>query len=568
MSRYLRYIEQNEKWRGSKTDRHIIDSFISGYDLIYENDDHIPDPDAIAEFAKAASQGDYDIIYCDEDVVRDHQRTNPFFKPDYSPETEKSLDYISGMVALKKGHRADSFYTYPRDRVCHIDKVLYHRRKERMLPEKKEADATPFVDKIPGKLSLIFLSKDHPDMFERCVKSVKASLHTDDVELILVDNGSGDGARRRYNEISSEYGVRYYLRETEFNYSALNNFAVSKSSGKVLIFINDDIEVPVSEKGILERMALKALEETSGAVGIKLLYPGEIKIQHCGIALLHTGPSHKLQGYKDDSYYYGYSDHDINTLAVTGACLAIRRDRYDKAGGFDEKLPVAYNDVDLCLTLYEKGFYNICLNSHHLTHYEGATRADDRSDREAYKRLKDERLYLISKHGDVFDAGDPFMNGNLSPYALDFDINLPFEWELAGMSDIWQPDVRMRTGKHIHAAIDSFEYKLSDAYGNEDFYEARGWIFREGLRKMEPCVLIESDGRCIAAKAVRMRRADVGDAFPKFKRSADSGFIVRIPASEMEEFGIKGEVSAYPALVTKRRKIYRSDEECMRKTAI
>ena len=70
MSRYLRYIEQNEKWRGRKTDRHIIDSFISGYDLIYENDDHIPDPDAIAEFAKAASQGDYDILIGDPTLWR------------------------------------------------------------------------------------------------------------------------------------------------------------------------------------------------------------------------------------------------------------------------------------------------------------------------------------------------------------------------------------------------------------------------------------------------------------------------------------------------------------------
>ena len=80
MSRYLRYIEHNEKWRGSKTDRHIIDSFISRYDVIYDSDDHIPDPDALAEFARAAKTGDYDLIYCDEDVIRDQMQDQSVFQ--------------------------------------------------------------------------------------------------------------------------------------------------------------------------------------------------------------------------------------------------------------------------------------------------------------------------------------------------------------------------------------------------------------------------------------------------------------------------------------------------------
>ena len=127
MSRYLQFIEQTEKWRGRSTDRHIIDSFISRYDVIYDSDDYVPDPDALAEFARAAKTGDYDIIYCDEDMIRDQMRTRPYFKPDYAPESERSLDYISGMVALKKGRRQDALYPCPREKVCHISKVLYHR---------------------------------------------------------------------------------------------------------------------------------------------------------------------------------------------------------------------------------------------------------------------------------------------------------------------------------------------------------------------------------------------------------------------------------------------------------
>ncbi|MBQ7583810.1 MAG: glycosyltransferase [Lachnospiraceae bacterium] len=568
MSRYLRYIEQNERWRGRKTDRHIIDQFRARYDIIYDSDDHVPDPDALREFAKAAKDRDYDIIYCDEDVIRDQMRTRPYFKPDYSPETDRSLDYIAGMVALKKGRREDAQYVYPRDKVCHISKVLYHRKKERKLPKKKAAEESLFVDKSPGKISLIVLSKDHPDMFEKCVKSVTASLSSDDAEMILVDNGSSQAAGRRYKEISASYGINYYYFEMDFNFSELNNYAVSKSTGKVLIFINDDIEVPVTEKGIFERMAAKAMEEDTGAVGIKLLYPGEERIQHCGIGLLYSGPSHKLQGYKDDRYYYGWSDHDINTIAVTGACLAVRRDRFDKAGGFDPGLPVAYNDVDLCLRLYEQGFYNVCMNSHHLIHSEGATRTDDRKSRQAYERLKGERIYLISKHGDMFDGGDPFLNKNLSPYSLDFEVNLPAEWEKAGMSETGAAYGRMKKGNHIHAALDSFEYKISDAYGNEDFYEIRGWIFKEGLMNMRPCVVLEADGRFFVVSTAKMRRTDVGEVFSKHKKSVDSGFVARIPARDMEKLGIQGTVTAFPALMGRRGSIYRSDEECMRKAEI
>lgn len=568
MSRYLRYIEQNEKWRGKKTDRHIIDNFTSRYDIIYDSIDHIPDPDAIREFARAAKSGDYDIIYCDEDVIRDHERTAPFFKPDYSPESDRNLDYISGMVALKKGRREDRRYIYPRDKVCHISKVLYHREKERQISKKRSTAEDPFVDKAPGKISLIILSKDHPDMLERCIRSVRESLTSDDIEAILVDNGSSASARRRYEEIAWNNGVNYYYLERDFNYSGLNNYAVSKAAGKVLIFMNDDVEIPSSERGILEKMAQKAMEEETGAVGIKLLYPGEERIQHCGIALLYSGPSHKLQGYKDDRYYHGYSDHDINTLAVTGACLAVRRDKFDNLGGFDEKLPVAYNDVDLCFRLYENGFYNVCMNSHHLIHYEGVTRTDDRKSRSAHERLKNEREYLISKHKEIFDSGDPFMNKNLSPYSLDFDINLPYEWELSGMSDISATYGRMKGVKRIHASLDSFEYKLSDAYGNEDFYEVTGWIFKEGLRSLKPCVLIENGGKYFTVTASRTRRADVGEVFSRHKKSADSGFIARIPAGELERLGVKGTITAYPALMGRSGKVCRGDEECMRKAEI
>ena len=362
--------------------------------------------------------------------------------------------------------------------------------------------------------------------------------------------------------------MTYLYRPSEFNYSALNNIGASEAKGDTLIFMNDDIEVPEDEKGVLERLAARAGGERTGAVGIKLLYPDRERIQHCGISLLYSGPSHKLQGYRDDRYYYGYSDHDINVIAVTGAALAIRHDLFDETGGFDERLPVAYNDVDLCMRLFEAGRYNICMNTHHLIHHEGATRSDDRTDGSSFRRLKGERDYFYAVHAETIKAGDPFISRNLTPYGLDFDINLPYEWELSGISDVKWYTRKVRTRKRIHAAIDSFDYRLSDAYGNEDFYEAAGWIFREGRGKLVPCVALEGRGKVCVADAARMRRADVGEVFPRHKKSADSGFIARIPAADIERLGFTGEITVYPVLADKRGHIYKGDEECQKKREI
>lgn len=590
MTKYLCWIEQNEGWRGRGVSRHALDRFTAGYDIVYDSDDHVVDPDAMEEFARAADGCDYDLIYCDEDVIRKGLREEPFFKPGYSPETQRSTGYIDGMVALRKGVEAGDLSRFARDRVCHIDKVLYHRngdekpgkknaagkrngikgqekagnRKREGSTEQEESKDRGeefFIDKLERKISVIILSKDHPEMLARCVKSLTASLLADDTEIILIDNGSTDENRSLYEETVREYGLVYHYEPSEFNYPRLNNCGVSKASGDVYIFMNDDIEIPAEEKGVTERLALKAMEEGVGAVGLKLLYPGEERIQHCGVTLLHSGPSHKLQGYRDGSYYHGYSDHDINTIAVTGACLAVSRENYEAVGGFDESLPVAYNDVDLCIRLYDRGLYNVCMNSHHLIHSESATRPDDRDHREAYERLKAEKRYFTTRHPELAEGGDPFMSGNITRFGLDFDINLPEEWETSGMSDVTLLKDKVKDGKKIHASLDSFEYCTQDAYGNEDFYEIRGWIFKEGGRQAEPYVILQTEGARYTVTAQRMERRDVARSFPKEKHAAKSGFIARIPAKAMDELNAWGEVTAYPVL-RGRHVLLKGDEKC------
>lgn len=582
MTRYLCWTEKTESWRGDTADRHITDAFREKYEIIYNSGDHVIDPDAETQFALAAADGDYDLIYCDEDEIKNNERQEPFFKPDYSPDTQHSTGYIYGMYAVRKGIEYDSLSGFERDKVCHIPKVLYHRTHSRSYdkmtnvsrrgsdvsdtPRKlSEEDEQFFVDRFDHHISVIILSKDHPDMLERCVSSIRLSIYADDVELILLDNGSSAENRAAYERMSGELGFKYFYEPIDFNYSRLNNIGASKACGDVFIFMNDDIEIPVGEKGVLEKLALKAMEERTGAVGVKLLYPGEERIQHCGVTLLYSGPSHKLQGYLDDTYYYGYSENDINTLAVTGACLAISRSSFESIAGFDESLPVAYNDVDLCLRLYEKGLYNVCMNSEHLIHYESATRTDDRYDRESYGRLVAERRYFTTKHQEIIEKGDPFMSPNLTHFGLDFDMDLPEKWETSGLTEPKVTGKKIKSNKHVRASLDRFDYRLSDAFGNEDFYEISGWIFKEGDSRMNPMVVIETKGTKYLADTSAVRRKDVAEAFPKEKHSLKSGFISRIPAAVMDNIKVWGEVTAYPVLMGKNGKLYKGEEEC-RKT--
>ena len=122
-------------------------------------------------------------------------------------------------------------------------------------------------------------------------------------------------------------------------------------------------------------MANYALEPQTGAVGCKLLYPSN-KIQHCGVISIQNGPVHPFMGFDENAdCYFGRNKYSYNYSAVTGACLMIEKKKFM---GFDENLPVAYNDVELCWTLVENGYYNVVVNSVKLYHYESLSRGDDR----------------------------------------------------------------------------------------------------------------------------------------------------------------------------------------------
>jgi GT2 family glycosyltransferase len=159
-----------------------------------------------------------------------------------------------------------------------------------------------------------------------------------------------------------------------------------------------------------------AQQEAIGAVGARLLFP-DGKIQHTGVMVLGGNPGHTF--YQFESNHPGYFCSNLvnrNYLAVTGACLMLRRQLFQQAGGMDESFPLNYNDVDLCLKLHQAGYRNVVTPYAELTHYESATRQAGLKPKEWENLNNKWRDYLKSLNDD------PYYNPNLSRRAANFEL--------------------------------------------------------------------------------------------------------------------------------------------------
>jgi GT2 family glycosyltransferase len=200
------------------------------------------------------------------------------------------------------------------------------------------------------------------------------------------------------------------------------NIGAKNAEGDYLLFLNDDITADNGQW--IEYMLSKAVEKHCGAVGIKLLYPDKKTIQHCGVALFPNGPVHLLQGLSDDeNYAFGRNRYTYNCIAVTAAAMMVSKQKFTEVGGFDEELSVAYNDVELCLKLYEKGWYNVNIAETYLIHHESATRGNDLLSEQKLRRLDKERELLYNKHFMAENEGyDVFYPQAYSRRTVDFEL--------------------------------------------------------------------------------------------------------------------------------------------------
>jgi GT2 family glycosyltransferase len=424
--------------------------------------------DALAETVFClAAHPNADIVYSDHDMMEmSGQRVTPYFKPDWSPDMFLSNMYLCHLTTFRTelvrkagGYRAGyegsqdydlalrmSELTAP-ENIRHIPKVLYSWRKvpgstahrysaksyadqaaRRSLQDaltRRGIDGSVESGLIPSQfrvrraikgqplVSILIPFRDHPQMLERCLRSIREKTDYANYEIILIDNGSvlPETARMLEREVRAS-NVTVLRVDEPFNYSRLNNRAARAAKGEHLLLLNNDTEV-------LEREWLGAMLEHSqrpevGGVGARLLYEKNV-IQHAGVIMgIGEVAGHAARMTPEsDPGYFGSTYMIRNYSAVTAACLMTRKAVFEELGGLNEAdLAVAYNDVDYCLRLREKGYLIVYTPYAKLTHHESVSRGFANNPRES--------AYMCRRWAAALQ--DPYYNPNLSPSAEDFSM--------------------------------------------------------------------------------------------------------------------------------------------------
>ena len=521
---------------------------------------------ALYEIAKKLNEDHtLDFIYSDEDKLSEDgtKRRNPFFKPDWSPDTFMSLMYtchlavyrkslLDEMGGLRVGLEGSQDYDLvlrvmeKTNRIGHVPKILYHWR-EREESTANDISAKPYiiettkkaklealerrgvkghleyikdivmfrvVYEVVGnpKVSIIIPSKDNYDILKQCLTSIRKETKYQNYEIIVVDNGSAEETHAKYTQMCKELDCKYHYAPMEFNFSKMCNIGAHLADGQFLLFLNDDIRVEGAEW--LERMLGHAQQPHTGAVGCKLIYPNTNLIQHVGVVSFMVGPGHAFQRINDDlNCYWGRNKLEYNYSAVTGACLMIDRNKYDQVGGFSEQLPVAYNDIDLCFNLVEAGYYNVVRTDVRLYHYESVSRGYDAVSPEKAARQQREMKKLYDRHPE-FKGYDPCYNPNLIGNSDNFSLRLLKVKEIETPEETQQ--VLVEKG--------SLQYKVEE-FTDEAVVKISGWALnRKTLRAGTlNIVLTGQDKQQYIVKSERLYRPDVRDAFGK-RRLAFAGF--------------------------------------------
>lgn len=452
---------------------------VSGeYTALYDHDDFL-ERNALYEVVKKINEENSDIIYTDEDKYLTDKKAYfmPAFKPDFSIDLLRSDNYICHFLVIRTEllHQVGGFrseYDGSQDydlilrcvekaeHISHIPKILYHWRMyenstsfdpasklyafeagqraievhlERVHINARVSMLEPpyygyyRVDYVPEEealVSIIIPNKDQKDVLDRCVQSLLKVNTYHNIEIIIAENNSTAAEiNDYYAKIQAEYDNVHVIdcSMDYFNYAAINNKAVKYAHGKYLLFLNNDTEIMDPES--IRSMLGIAEREDVGIVGARLLYENNT-VQHAGVILSHKlNAVHAFAGLDDrDSGYMVRLHVNTNYSAVTGACMMMRMDLFEKVNGFDEKLAVAYNDVDLCLKVRKENklvVYDAFASWHH---YESLSRGYDVSE-EKKARLKEEGTYLQNKWKDVYAGTDPYYN-------LNFDDERPFELKL------------------------------------------------------------------------------------------------------------------------------------------
>ncbi len=423
--------------------------------------DDVLSPNALFEVVQLLqTRGDADVIYSDEDKLeRNGRRSEPYFKPDWSPELLRSTMYtchfsvyrksvVDQLGGFRQGFEGSQDYdlmlrvSERTQRILHISKVLYHWRKtagsaaestsaksfaylaaRRALTEHLQrrgisgevvAGRWPGFFRVryaikPERVSIVIPTRDKLEVLRKSIESIEGKTEYPDYEIIVVDNNSSEPETRAYLA-SLKHKVLEFQRP--FNFSRICNYGAAHGSGRYLLFLNNDTEV-ISRDWIRSLVELGQQPEI-GIVGAKLLYP-DGTIQHLGVTVGLGGVAgHPLAGFDADSpHYFGLTGVIRNCSAVTAACMLVRREVFEQVGGFDEDMPVAFNDVDFCLRVLRAG-YRIAVTPYCLLyHHESASRG---------YALDPADIAFMAKRWGAALLSDPYYNPNLTLHTGDYGL--------------------------------------------------------------------------------------------------------------------------------------------------
>lgn len=438
----------------------------SGDFIAFFDHDDVLEPDALYRYAKAVEHNpETDLIYCDEDHLKDGRYVLPFFKPDWDIDLLCYENYVCHMLAVRK-EIVDSFAELPskifdgsqdhnmtflvgeRARsVAHIRKVLYHWRihensvsgssgigqkayalEAERLAVQGHLDRCGIAAKaVMGKrspircdleyrfdkhdlVSIIIPNHEALDVLRRCVSSIIDKTSWPNYEVIIVENGSKSSSLFEYYDYLTNTFDEFHVVKCElhngFDFSKLINSGSSAAKGDYLLLLNNDTEVITSDW--IEEMMGLACRPDVGCVGAKLLYPNNT-VQHAGVVTAGgEGPFHVNMYLGDsDPGYFETASLPHRMSSVTGACLLTKREVFDKLGGMDEAFPVDYNDVDYCLRAIALGYGVVYQPYSKLYHYESVSRGVAQSQKEIEEFCQSKGKFM-SRWADYYSDGDPF----------------------------------------------------------------------------------------------------------------------------------------------------------------
>ena len=444
---------------------------------LMDHDDVLPNH-ALYEVVKAIHKSpDAALIYSDEDKIDEKgRRFMPHFKSDFNLDLLYGQNYIShlgvyrtdiakAIGGFRKGLEGSQDYDFllryllkiDPSQIIHIPKVLYHWRAiegstalssgeksyttEAGVKALQNYFAQLHADVSVGRgkadnlyrvqwnltyeplVSLIIPTKNGYEVTKQAIDSILNKTTYAHYEILLVDNNSDDPKALAYfDELSQHEKITVLRYPHPFNYSAINNFAVQHARGEVLGLINNDVEV--IDGGWLTEMVSQAMRPDIGCVGAMLYYPNDT-IQHAGVVIGINGVAgHSHKHYpKSHLGYFSRLFVAQDLLAVTAACLLLRKTTFDEVGGLNERdLTVAFNDVDLCLKVHKAGYRNLWTPYAELYHHESISRGRE-DNPEKIARFKREVDYMLNTwHTNTLF--DPYYNPNLTIEREDFSISM------------------------------------------------------------------------------------------------------------------------------------------------